>query len=535
MPDMLCFFVLSGDSFVQTKEAAGKDMKDETLQGKNASTRPGWQGREHTVMSVRLPGFFSAADHRTIGTLYFVFAIIAGVIGVILSLLVRMEGVGGAYFYRLSAVFFSSAHGLMMIFFMMVPALFCGFGNWLVPLMTGAKDMAFPRLNRANFWLFALSFILFVSVLFCSPEHSGAVVWLISVLHIVALSAVFSAVNFIVTVITMRMPDMTFSRMPLFVWSILIASFLVLMCMPVMAGTVTFWLGGQVLQLQGAAFYNVPQLQIMLWFFSHPEIYVLLLPAFGIISHVVAAFTASPLYAEKAVVAAMAVIGLAGFILWTQNLFDHAGKAGMQTYFYYVLPVIGLPAAFIIFCWFATVRHRQVCWHTPMLWAAGFIFMFVAGAILAFHLALSHAFPGLPRVFVPYFHYIVSLGAVFAIFSGWYFWFPKISGIVIRELTGKVHFWMMFIAVNMIFLPQHFQEFAYEPQSFGFLIMAFAGQVRLSAIGAVMAICSLGVFLYGIAEAFVRKKPAGRNPWGEAAVMPEHFRKKCKAALYPEM
>jgi len=477
------------------------------------------------IMPIRVLGPVPAG-HRAVGALYFVFAVLAGIIGVAFSFLVRMEmeGVGIKHFYGLPAALFRLIHGLVMIFFMMVPALFCGFGNWLVPLMTGAGDMAFPCLNRVGFWLFILAFLLFSSALFVGLSTSVPMAWLVAALHIAALSAVFSAVNFIVTIIAMRAPGVTFSRMPPFVWSILIASFLLLMCMPVMTGAVTRWLGSPDLQMQGDGLPDVPRLQIMLWFFSHPEIYVLLLPAFGIISHVVAAFTASPLYAEKAVAAAMAVIGLAGFILWTHNLFADADKADMQAYFYNALPIIGLPTGFIILCWFATIWHGRVDWRVPMLWAAGFMFVFAAGMILSLHLALSHAFSGLPVLFVSYFHYVVSIGSVFAIFSGWYFWFPEISGYAIRELTGKVHFWMMFFAVNLIFLPQHLQ---------GFTTQAFAGPVRLSGIGTVIAACSLGVFLYGIAEAFIRRKPASKNPWGQGAVIPEHFQQKCETVLRP--
>jgi len=482
-----------------------------------------------------------STDHKNVDTLYFVFAILAGIIGVALSLLVRMEidGAGIAAFRSFSTAFpkgaatpvympaaqvlsfFSSVHALVMIVFMMVPALFCGFGNWLVPLLIGTGDMAFPRLNRAAFWLFVLAFMLFAVALFCLPGNFATAAGLIAALHLAAISAVISAINFIVTIIVMRIPAVRLADMPPFVWSILIAAFFMLLCVPVMTGAVTLLLHAYALQPQEGAFYTLPQLQVMLWFFSHPEIYVLLLPAFGIISHVVATFARSPLYAQKGIAAAMTVIGLAGFVLWTHNLFHDAGTADMQTYFLYSLPVIGLPAAFIVFSWFATIGRRRPDWPTPMLWAAGFMFIFVMGTVSALHLALSHAFSGSPMIFVSHFHYVLSLGAVFAIFAGWYFWFPKMSGFVVRELTGKIHFWVMFIAVNLIFLPQHFQGFAYEPQSLGAAVTAFSSWARLSTIGAVIAAGSLGVFLYGIAEAWIRKKPAGKNLWGEGATTPE--------------
>jgi len=463
---------------------------------------------------------FWAADHKTVGTLYFVFAIMAGLVGVFLSLLIRMrlDGLEAASFYRLSAMLFSSIHGIVMIFFMMVPALFCGFGNWLVPMMCGAGDMAFPRLNRLGYWLFVLAFVLFGSALFYDYGSFAVRAALVAALHLAAMSALMSAVNFIVTIIILRAPAMSYRQMPPFLWAILIASFLMLMCMPVMTAAVTLWLGGQVWPSAAGAFDAMPQLQIMLWFFSHPEIYVLLLPAFGIISHIVATFTAGPLVGQKYVVAAMAVIGVAGFILWTHNLFVSPVAAGLPLYFCFVLPVIGIPAALIVACWLVTMRGGHTAWRTPMMWAAGFMFIFAAGAISGLHLAATHGFDTPPAAYVAHFHYVVSLGAVFAIFAGWYFWFPALSGLEIREKTGKLHFWMMFIAVNLIFLPQHFQAFAYAPHSFGFMVTSFAGWVKLPSIGAVLATGSLGVFLYGIAEALIRKKPAGNNPWGAGAV-----------------
>lgn len=504
------------------RHRAGKDLRHETRQQdeKTDSIGRGGLGGRNGAMPVTSSRLLSA-DHKTVGTLYFVFAIVAGIIGVALSVLIRMQmdGLGVAAFNRFSAALFSSAHGLVMLVFMMVPALFCGFGNWLIPLMGRTVDMAFPRLNLAGFWLLVLAFFLFIAVLFPGIGRLGTTAWLITALHIAALSVVFSAVNFIVTIVAMRMPGMALSRMPPFMWSLLIASFLMLMCVPIMASAVTLWLSAPALQAQGAVFSHIPELQVMLWFFSHPEIYILLLPAFGIISHVVAAFAGRALFAQKAVVPIMMLTGLAGFVLWTQNLFHPDNRTDIQSCFPYILPVIGLSAAFMVLCWCVTIRRSRIVWQTPMLWAGGFIFTFSAGIVVAFHLALSQAFSESPMVFVSYFHYVVSLGAVFAIFAGWYFWFPHMSGFIIREQTGKLHFWMLFVAVNLIFLPQHFQNFAYDPHSPGFMISAVAGRMRLSTLGAVLAACSVGVFLYGIAEAFIRKKPANIKPWGpEAAI-----------------
>ncbi|RCL03923.1 MAG: cytochrome c oxidase subunit I [Candidatus Tokpelaia sp. JSC189] len=471
-----------------------------------------------------------SSDHKNIGTFYFIFAIFAGIIGIVLSLLVRME-VDEAWsivYHSVFAVFsedvatqafvsekkllslFNSIHALVMIVFIVLPALFCSFSNWLVPLLIGIGDMAYPWLNRAGFWLFLLAFIFFIAALFCLPENFMTAIGLIIALHIAAISVVISAINLIVTIIVMRVPAVKFSDMPAFVWAVLIASFFMLLCMPLMTVATTLLLYGYALQMQNGVLYTLAQIQVMLWFFSHPEIYVSLLSAFGIISHIIAVFFRNPLYAQKGISIAMTVIGLAGFILWTQNLFHDAGPADMQTYFLYSLSLISLPSAFIVFSWFATIRCRWRDLEAPMLWAAGFMFIFVMGTISTLYFGLSRAFCDLPIVFVSNFHYVLLLSCVFAIFAGWYFWFPIISGFIIRDLTSRIHFWVMFVAVNLISLPKPFQGFAYESQSFSVPVTAFSSWVRLSTVGTVVAAGSLGIFLYAIAEALIRRRPADK-------------------------
>lgn len=481
--------------------------------------------------------FILSSNHKNIGTLYLVFAIIAGVIGVALSLAMRLElnEPDIQYFHGLASflygfegdaardagaqifALFSSAHAIVMIFFMVVPALFGGFSNWLVPLMIGTGDMAFPVLNRiAYFLLFpALAFLVCALVFASSTTVVG--VLMIVALHIAALSAILSAVNFISTIITARAPGMALRDMPVFVWSVLVASFMMVVSMPVMAAAISkiivdFAFGSVAAPVAASA----PDLQVMMWFFAHPEIYVFILPAFGIISHVVATFARRPLFCESGVIAAMITIGCAGFILWTQNLFHTDGKTDMQTYFFWSLPIIVLPAAVIVFSWLVTIWMGQLSFRVPMLWAMAFQFMLVIGTISAIHLAVAEG-TGTPANYIGHFHYVLSLGAVFAIFSGWYFWFPKMSGYEVRPFTGVCHFWIMFIAVNLVFLPQHFQGFIHQPGSIAAIIDSTIGWGRLSTVGAVIAAFSLVVFFYGIIEAFVRKVAAGSNPWGEGA------------------
>lgn len=469
-----------------------------------------------------------STDHRDVGNCYLGFAVFAGVVGAVFSILLRLglNEAGVSYFNRFASFLYersdtselflllSTGHALIMFFFMMLPALLGGFANWMVPLLIGCDEVAFPKLNRFAFWLLASAFVLFFLPLFYRSPANFLIA--IAAFHLCGVSLMITFINFIATIVTMRAPGMTLVKMPIFVWSVLISSFLGVMCLPAMlAATITpsFFVS-----------HSAGHWPVMLWFLMHPESYMLLLPAFGIVSQIITTFTKRPLVAANGVVSAMIVIGFAGFILWTENLFHLPAGFALNNdvvahYFKIALPLIGLPVSFILFSWVSTLLSGRISICTPLLWAIGFVVISVFGMFLTLMLTFSDYDSSSEKtpVFIVHFHYIISLSIVFAIFASWYFWFPKMTGFTIREVTGRLHFCLFFCAVNMIFAPQYFAQDAENSYSFAAFIDSFIGWNTVSSVGAWLAAGSLIVFLYGIVESFVRRQEAGMNPWGEGA------------------
>lgn len=479
-----------------------------------------------------------SCNHKHIGTNYLVFAIIAGIIGVLLSFAMRLEmnELGIQYFHGLASLLygyegvsaiekgremftlFSTAHALVMIFFMVVPALFGGFANWLLPMMIGSEDMLFPRLNCLAFLLLFPAMALLVASLLWVSSTQVACLLMIIMVHLAAISALLTAANFITTILVARAPGMGFYYLPVFVWSVFISSFLIVISMPIMTSALSsklYEFGFDHAQLLPIHDNN---LQVMLWFYAHPEVFVLILPAFGIISEVVATFAKRPLVGRKYVIGAMMFMGCLGFFIWAQNLFSASNIGDMQNYFFFFLAVIALPAFIIIGSWILTLCTGQLDYKTPMLWALGFIVMFIMGSSSVAFLAIYSPITNGNPVFISHFHYMLSFGAVFAIFAAWYFWFPKISGYEMREFTGKLQFIVMFIAVHMIFLAQYFQVFDYSSNNLVFWIDSTLGWNKIITLGAMLGIVSLFIFIYGIVEAFWRKKTVSSNPWGQGAI-----------------
>ena len=524
-------------------------------------------GHENTGQTSFFTRWFMSTNHKDIGILYLVSSALVGFIAVAFTIYMRLElmepGVqymcldemgeaatrllsGGSDCYAPNGHLWNvlvTAHGILMMFFVVIPALFGGFGNYFMPLQIGAPDMAFPRMNNLSFWLY----IAGTTLAMCSVLAPGGncqagsgVGWIlypplsvneagmsmdlaIFAVHVSGASSILGAINMITTFLNMRAPGMTLFKVPLFSWSIFITAWLILLALPVLAGAITMLLTDRNF---GTTFFDPagggdPILyQHILWFFGHPEVYIIILPGFGLISHVIATFARKPIFGYLPMVWALIAIGVLGFVVWAHHMYTVGMSLTQQSYFMLATMVIAVPTGIKVFSWIATLWGGSIDFKTPMLWAFGFLFLFTLGGVTGIVLAqapLDRAYHDTYYV-VAHFHYVMSLGAVFTIFAGIYYYFGKMTGRAYPEWAGKLHFWMMFVGANLTFFPQHFLGRQGMPRRYIDYPEAFAYWNMWSSIGAFLSFASFILFFGIIAYSLLRGvKITENNYWNDYA------------------
>ena len=455
-----------------------------------------------------LPGWrrwVFATNHKDIGTMYLLFSFTMLMVGGILALCIRAELFQPGLQFFNPELFnqFTTMHGLIMVFGAIMPA-FVGFANWMIPLQIGAADMAFARMNNFSFWLLIPAALMLVSSFFM-PGGAPAAGWTlyapltlqmgpsmdagIFAMHIMGASSIMGSINIIVTVLNMRAPGMTLMKMPLFCWTWLITAYLLIAVMPVLAGAITMTLTDRHF---GTSFFSAAgggdpvMYQHIFWFFGHPEVYIMILPAFGIVSAIIPTFARKRLFGYTSMVYATASIAILSFIVWAHHMYATGMPVTGQLFFMYATMLIAVPTGVKIFNWVATMWRGSMTFETPMLWAVGFIFVFTIGGFTGLILAMAPIDIQLQDTYyvVAHFHYVLVAGSLYALFAGVYFWGPKWTGVMYSETRGKIHFWGSLITFNVTFFPMHFLGLAGMPRRYADYPMQFADFNALASIGA---------------------------------------------------
>jgi cytochrome c oxidase subunit I len=502
----------------------------------NADIAHHQDSHDHHAPPVGWQRWLFATNHKDIGTMYLLFSFIMLLQGGVLALMLRTELFQpGLQFFK--PEFFNqltTMHGLIMVFGAIMPA-FVGFANWMLPLQIGASDMAFARMNNFSFWLLVPA-ALMLSISFFVPGGATAAGWTlyaplsiqmgpgmdlaIFAMHLMGASSIMGSINIVVTILNMRTPGMTLMKMPMFCWTWLITAYLLIAVMPVLSGAITMLLTDRHF---GTHFFNAAgggdpvMYQHIFWFFGHPEVYIMILPAFGIVSHVIPAFSRKPLFGYSSMVYATSSIAILSFIVWAHHMFTTGMPVTGQLFFMYATMLIAIPTGVKVFNWIATMWRGSMTFETPMLFAVGFIFVFTMGGFTGLILAVAPIDTQLQDTYyvVAHFHYVLVAGSLFAMFSGAYYWLPKWAGVMYSEKLGQLHFWSSIITFNITFFPMHFLGLAGMPRRYADYAPQFADLHAVATVGSFGFGLSQLIFAYVIYKAWYKRQgiPAKANPW----------------------